>query len=441
MKVSLIGLALALLAPAFAGHAAAQSLAAEPLDRIVAVVNEDVVLQSELDRQVSAVTAQYANNPQQLPPRDVLERQLLSRLIMQKLQVERANSSGIRLSDTEIDQALVGIARQNNMDVSQLRGAIESQGINYDQFRRNVAEQVIVQRLRQRVAQSNVQISDAEIDSLIANGNLNADQLHLGYILINVPDGATPEQIDAAQARALEARQQIEGGMDFTAAAIRYSNAENALQGGDLGWRGRNELPPALADAADKLQEGGVSEPLRGPNGFHLIKLLGKREATTAQLVTEYEASHVLIKSNELVSDEQARQRIEAIRQRVEAGEDFAKVAKESSNDEATAGLGGSLGWFSGNEFGSQVGEVAAQLNVGEVSQPFKTNAGWHILKLVDKRSTDQSGRMQRDEARNLLFQRKAEDEYESFLRQLRSEAYVEVRLPGGDDAATQATP
>ena len=441
MKASLIGLALALLAPAFAGHAAAQSLAAEPLDRIVAVVNEDVVLQSELDRQVSAVTAQYANNPQQLPPRDVLERQLLSRLIMQKLQVERANSSGIRLSDTEIDQALVGIARQNNMDVSQLRGAIESQGINYDQFRRNVAEQVIVQRLRQRVAQSNVQISDAEIDSLIANGNLNADQLHLGYILINVPDGATPEQIDAAQARALEARQQIEGGMDFTAAAIRYSNAENALQGGDLGWRGRNELPPALADAADKLQEGGVSEPLRGPNGFHLIKLLGKREATTAQLVTEYEASHVLIKSNELVSDEQARQRIEAIRQRVEAGEDFAKVAKESSNDEATAGLGGSLGWFSGNEFGSQVGEVAAQLNVGEVSQPFKTNAGWHILKLVDKRSTDQSGRMQRDEARNLLFQRKAEDEYESFLRQLRSEAYVEVRLPGGDDAATQATP
>ena len=440
MKASLIGLALALLAPAFAGHAAAQSLAAEPLDRIVAVVNEDVVLQSELDRQVSAVTAQYANNPQQLPPRDVLERQLLSRLIMQKLQVERANSSGIRLSDTEIDQALVGIARQNNMDVSQLRGAIESQGINYDQFRRNVAEQVIVQRLRQRVAQSNVQISDAEIDSLIANGNLNADQLHLGYILINVPDGATPEQIDAAQARALEARQQIEGGMDFTAAAIRYSNAENALQGGDLGWRGRNELPPALADAADKLQEGGVSEPLRGPNGFHLIKLLGKREATTAQLVTEYEASHVLIKSNELVSDEQARQRIEAIRQRVEAGEDFAKVAKESSNDEATAGLGGSLGWFSGNEFGSQVGEVAAQLNVGEVSQPFKTNAGWHILKLVDKRSTDQSGRMQRDEARNLLFQRKAEDEYESFLRQLRSEAYVEIRLPGGDAAAATPT-
>ena len=437
MKASLIGLALALFAPAFAGHAAAQSLASEPLDRIVAVVNEDVVLQSELDRQVSAVTAQYANNPQQLPPRDVLERQLLSRLIMQKLQVERADSSGIKLSDSEIDQALVGIARQNNMDVSQLRGAIESQGINYDQFRRNVSEQVTVQRLRQRVAQSNVQISDAEIDSLIANGNMNADQLHLGYILINVPDGATPEQIDSAQARALEAKQQIEGGMDFTAAAIRYSNAENALQGGDLGWRSRNELPPALADAADKLQEGGVSEPLRGPNGFHLIKLLGKREATAAQLVTEYEASHILIKPSELVSDEQAQQRIEAIRQRVEAGEDFAKVAKESSNDEATAGLGGSLGWFSGAEFGSRVGEVAAELNVGEVSQPFKTNAGWHILKLVDKRSTDQSGQMQRDEARNVLFQRKAEDEYESFLRQLRSEAYVEVRLPGGDDAST----
>jgi peptidyl-prolyl cis-trans isomerase SurA len=441
MKASLIGLALALLAPAVSGDAAAQTLASEPLDRIVAVVNEDVVLQSELDRQVSAVTTQYANNPQQLPPRDVLERQLLSRLIMQKLQVARADSTGVKLSDAEIDQSLVAIARQNNMEVSQLRGTIEGQGMNYDQFRRNVAEQVIVQRLRQRVAQSNVQVSDAEIDSLIANGNLNAGQLHLGYILVNVPDGATPGEIDEAQAKAQEAKQQIEGGMDFTAAAIRYSNAENALQGGDLGWRSRNELPPPLVEAADKLQEGGVSDPMRGPNGFHLIKLIGKRDAAGAQLVTEYEASHILIKSSELVSEEQAQQKIDAIRQRVEAGEDFAKVAKESSNDEATAALGGNLGWFSGAEFGPRIGEVVATLKTGEVSQPFKTDAGWHILKLVDMRSTDKSGQMQREEARNILFQRKAEDEYESFLRQLRSEAYVEVRLPGGDAAtATPAT-
>ena len=440
MKASLIGLALALLAPVFAGHAAAQTLPSEPLDRIVAVVNEDVVLQSELDRQVSAVAAQYANNPQQLPPRDVLERQLLSRLIMQKLQVARADSTGVKLSDAEIDQSLAGIARQNKMEVSQLRGAIESQGLNYDQFRRNIAEQVLMQRLRQRVAQSNVQVSDAEIDSLIANGNINAGQMHLGYILINVPDGATPGQIDEAQARALEAKQQIEGGMDFTAAAIRYSNAENALQGGDLGWRSRNELPPALVEAADKLQEGGVSEPMRGPNGFHLIKLLGKRDVADAKLVTEYDASHILIKPSELVSDEQAQQKIDAIRQRVEAGEDFAKVAKETSNDEATARLGGSLGWFSGDAFGPRIGETVASLKVGEVSQPFKTGAGWHILKLVNTRSTDQSGQMQREEARNLLFQRKAEDEYESFLRQLRSEAYVEVRLPGGEAAAEPAS-
>ena len=440
MKASLFGLALALLAPAFADHAAAQSLASEPLDRIVAVVNEDVVLQSELDRQVSAVMTQYANNPQQLPPRDVLERQLLNRVIVQKLQVERANSTGVKLSDADIDQSLAGIARQNNMEVSQLRGAIESQGMNYDQFRRNVAEQVIVQRLRQRVAQNEVQVSDAEIDSLIANGNINAGQLHLGYILINVPDGATPGQVDEALAKAQEAKQQIEGGMDFTAAAIRYSNAENALQGGDLGWRSRNELPPALVEVADTLQEGAVSEPLRGPNGFHLIQLKGKRDATGAQLVTEYNASHILIKSSELVSDEQAQQKIEAIRQRVETGEDFAKVATETSNDEATARLGGSLGWFSGTEFGQRVGETVATLKVGEVSQPFKTNAGWHILKLVDTRSTDKSGQMQREEARNLLFQRKAEDEYESFLRQLRSEAYVEIRLPGGDAAAATPT-
>lgn len=430
MKAFLVGLALALLAPLAAQHAAAQAVSATPLDRIVAVVDEDVVLQSELDRDITRVTAQFAKNPQQLPPHDVLERQLLDRLILQKLQVARADSTGVKVSDAEVDQALGQVARQNNMDVSQLRGAIESQGLDYEQFRKGVREQLLVQRLRQRVAQSRVHVSDAEIDSMLKNTSLHGGDLHLGYIVINVPDGATPEQIDSARAKADEAKKQIDAGMDFAAAAIRYSNAENALQGGDLGWRGRNELPPALADAADKLAEGGVSEPLRGPNGFHIIKLIGKRDAGAPQLVTEYNARHLLIKTSELVSSEQAEKKINAIRRQIVGGEDFAKAAKDSSEDEATARVGGDLGWFVGDAYGPAVEAALKTLKDGEVSAPFQTEVGWHLVKLEGTRSTDKAGESQREEARNMLFQRKAEDEYESFLRQIRSEAFVEIRLP-----------
>jgi peptidyl-prolyl cis-trans isomerase SurA len=418
MKILSIPFAFALLAVFVAAPVAGQP-ATETLDRIVAVVDEDVVLQSELDSQVNSVTTQYASNPAQLPPRDVLERQLLSRLIMQKLQIARAASSGVKVSDADVDQAMSQIAGQNRMDVGQLRTAIEGQGI----------------------AQSRVQVSDAEIDSLIRNGKLNAGQIHLGYILVGLPDGATPEQVDEAHAKATEAKQQIDGGMDFTAAAIRYSNAENALQGGDLGWRDRNELPPPLVEAADGLAEGGVSAPIRGPNGFHLIKLIGKREGGGEQLVTEYKARHILTKINELNSDEKAHAKIEALRARIVGGEDFAAVAREGSDDDTTAALGGDLGWFAVDAYGQGVAEAVRALSPGETSPPFRTNVGWHIIKLDEVRNTDKSGDMAREEARNILFQRKAEDEYESFLRQMRSEAYVEVRLPGAETPEPAASP
>lgn len=432
MKTLLALFTLATLALTAPPTARAQAEPAQPLDRIVAVVDEDVVLQSELDRDVSRITTQYAQSPQQLPPRDVLERQVLDRLILQKLQIARADSTGVKVSDAEIDRSMGQIAQQNGLDLSQLRGALTQQGVDYDQFRNNVRDQLIVQTLRQRIAQSRAQVSDAEIDSLIRNGNLRGGQLHLGYIVVNVPDGATPDQIDEAQRKAEEAKKQIDEGLDFAAAAIRYSSAQNALQGGDLGWRSRDELPPALADAADKLQEGQVSSPLRGPNGFHIIKLLGKRDGG-AQMVTEYHARHILIKPSELVPSEEAHKKVAAVRQKVVAGEDFEKAARESSEDDATARLGGDLGWFNGTAYGTRVAEALKDMKSGDISQPFQTDAGWHILQLVDTRSTDKSGELQRDQAKNILFQRKAEDEYESFLRQIRSEAYVDIRLPGGN--------
>ncbi len=439
MKTLLSIFALLLAAASVLPRSAHAQLApGEPLDRIVAVVDEDVVLKSELDRQVNRVMAQYAASPQQLPPRDVLERQVLERLILQKLQITRADNNGVKVSDAEIDQALAALAAQNKMDVSQLRMALQQQGMDYEQFRRSVRDELVVQHLRQRVVQSRVQVSDAEVETLLKNGALHRGQLHLGYILIALPDGATPDQIETARKKAEETKQQIDGGMDFAAAAIRYSDAPNALEGGDLGWRNADELPQAFAEMADRMQDGEVSVPIRGPNGFHIIKLIGKRADNAAQVVTEYHARHILIKTSELVSSEQAEKNIEAVRQRLVAGEDFAKVAKETSEDTATAALGGDLGWFAAGAYGPRVAEVVQKLGNGEISQPFQTEAGWHVLQLVDTRTTDKTSDLQRDQARNMIFQRKAEDEYESFLRQIRSEAYVEIRLPGANaDAAT----
>jgi peptidyl-prolyl cis-trans isomerase SurA len=432
MKNVLSALVVAVLVFAMPRLATAQVAPApgDPLDRIIAVVDEDVVLQSELDRQVNRVMAQYANSPQQLPPRDVLEHQVLERLILQKLQISRADSSGVKVSDAEIDQALSGLAAQNKMDLTQLRGAIQAQGMDYEQFRRGVRDELVVQHLRQRVVQSRVQVSDAEIDTVLKNGALHRGQLRLGYILISVPDGATPDQIEGARKKAEDTRQQIESGMDFSAAAIRFSDAPNALDGGDLGWRNADELPQAFSEAADKMQEGQVSPPIRGPNGFHIIKLLGKRADAGTQMVTEYHGRHILIKVTELVSNEQAQKQAEAVRARIVGGEDFAKAAKESSKDDATARLGGDLGWFAVDAYGPKVADVLKSLKPGDISQPFETEAGWHVLQLMDTRDVDKTNDLQRDQAKNMVFQRKAEDEYQSFLRQIRSEAYIEERLP-----------
>jgi peptidyl-prolyl cis-trans isomerase SurA len=424
-------LLLALAAP----FAQAQLMPTEKLDGIVAVLDGDVILRSELERQVATVQAQYANNPQQLPPRAELERQVLDRLIMSKLQVARADETGIRIADSEIDQTLGQIAAQNRMDVDQLRQAITRQGMSWEQFRHNVHDESLIQKLRQRVVQSRVQVSDTEIELLLKNGGVKRGQLHLGHIQITLPDGASPEQIAAAQAKAEDVSRQIQGGMDFAAAAIRYSDAQNALDGGDLGWRSYDELPPAFAEIAEKLQIGQSAPPVRGPNGFHIIKLIERREAAS-DLVTEYHARHILVRITEIVSAAQAEKTIRDLRARILAGEDFAKLAKEFSNDTGTANLGGDMGWFVKGAYGSKIAEMLTETKVGEISEPFLSDAGWHILEPLATRTEDKTAEAERDKARQTLGSRKAEEEYGNFLRQIRAEAYIEIRLPGAAGAS-----
>lgn len=416
----------------------AQTLPVESLDSIVAVIDDDIVLRSELDRDVQMIRQQYASNPQQLPPMDVLERQVLDRLILMKLQVARATSNGVKIPDSEVDQTLGRIAEQNKLTVAQMRQALQAQGQSYDQFRRSVRDQLTVQALQQRMVQSRVQISDAEIDSVIKNGKLRRGQIHLAYILIGLADGATPDQIEEARAKAEDVKAQIDGGLDFAAAAIRFSDAQNALDGGDLGWRPYDQVPAAFADVAEQMQPGQVSVPLRGPNGFHILKLIERRDQNT-QLITEYHARHILIKISELTSSEQARATVESLRARAEAGEDFGKLAKQYSEDTNNANLEGDMGWFPKEGYGSRVAEVLDTLKDNQISQPFETELGWHVLQLLGTRSTDKTQDIERNQARQMLMSRKAEDEYQSFLRQLRSESHIEIRLPGAEGAAATA--
>jgi peptidyl-prolyl cis-trans isomerase SurA len=418
-------------------------LPTQPLDRIVAVADDNVILQSELDAAVANVLRQYRSNPQQLPPHDILERQVLESLIMLRLQVQRAKDTGIRVSDTDIDQAVQRVAANNKMTVDQMRASLAQEGLSYVDFRNHLSDQLLVQRLQQRVVQGQVNVSDSEVDILLASNSLKSGEVHLQHILIGLPNGADATQIAAARAKADEVEAKIAGGMDFTTAAIQYSSAQDALQGGDLGWRRYDEVPEAFANLVEGMHDGQVAQPIRGPSGFHIVKLVGKR-ADSKQVVTEYHARHILIKVDELTSSDEAKKTIDDIRHRIVDGhEDFAAVAKKDSQDPNTAGGGGDMGWFPIEQYGTQVANQLAVLKDGEISQPFRTEVGWHILQRLATREQDRTEEARRAQAREVIRNRKAEQAYEDFMRQLRSESYVEIRLPGADGkvAADQPAP
>jgi len=426
-----LGLTLACAAPA-----CAQMLSKEPLDRIVAVAEDDVILQSELDRAVASVLAQYQKNPQQLPPRDVLERQVLESLIMLRLQVARAKDTGIRISDADVDQAAQRVAANNKMELSQLRASLTRDGMSYDDFRKSLREQLTVQHMQQRVVQGQANVSDAEVDILLASNSLKSGEVHLQHILVATPNGADAAQIQSAHDKAEKVKKEIDGGMDFTAAAIRYSSGQDALQGGDLGWRRYDEVPEAFAELVEGMQPGQVSQPLRGPSGFHIVKLIDRR-ADGKQVVTEFHARHILIKTGDLVSSDEALKTATDIHHRIVDGhEDFAAVAKHDSQDATTAGGGGDMGWFPVEQYGTRVAEVVSSLKDGEISAPFQTDVGWHVLQRLGTRQQDRTAETKREQAREIIRNRKAEEQYENFLRQLRSESYVEIRLPGAESAA-----
>ena len=422
-----------LLATTAAQSAGAQALPTTTIDSIAAVVNEDVILRSEVDQAVANITRQMeARQPGALPPRDVLERQVLDRLVLIRLQVDRAQDSGIRVSDQELQQAVAGIASQNQMSVPQLRQRIEADGVSYAEFVANLRDEVTVQRLRQRYMQSSVQVSEAEIDQLLSTREIGGREMRLANLQVNVDEGATPDEVAAAKQKIDEIKAMVERGeMDFHSAAIRYSQAPNALEGGDLGWRTPDAVPPVYLDMLNTLSPGQITEAVRGPGGFMIVQLAEVREPKP-QKVTQFKARDIMVSITPTVPMEAARQKAQALRDRIAAGEDFAKVATEASDDTQTRARGGDMGWFAADAWGSAVANQIQALADGEVSPVFQSDVGFHILKREGVREQDVTQENRRNQAREIIGTRKGDEAYERFLRQLRAEAYVDSRLGAG---------
>ena len=412
----------------FAASASAQEL--RPLDGIAAVVDEDVILQSELERAVQNIKAQYGDRLDQLPPEAILRRQVLERLILVQLQTARAQATGVRVSDEELNAAVAAVARQNNMTPDQLRQQLAMDGISFGEFRSSLRDELAIQHLRQRFAQSTISVSDGEVDAALASA-AGGTQYRLANILVALPNGATPEQIATGQEKIDGIMGLLERGeMDFAAAAVRYSDSPNALEGGDLGWRTTDEIPAAFSAIVGTLEPGQVFGPARGPSGFQVLQLVDVRDgsAGSADMVTQYEARHILVRGDDTAS----RARIDELRAQVTGGADFAEVAAEHSDDTGTRQGGGSLGWFTQDAFGPQFGDQVAALQDSEVSAPFRTQAGWHIVQRTGTRQADVNAENRRNQAREAIGQRKLEDEWNRFLREMRGEAFIDIRPASG---------
>lgn len=409
----------------------AQALPDNSLDRIVAVVEEDVILRSELDMSIRSIVAQYADRRTQLPPADILERQVLERLVLLRLQLQRAESAGIRVGDAEVDQTIRRIAEQNRMSVEQLRMQLVRDGMDFPDYRRILREEMIAQRLRQSVIQSRVNVSDTEIDILLASNSLKRGQVRSAVLLVAVPEGASNDQIETARRKIEGIRDLVaRGEMDFHAATIRYSDAPNALEGGDTGWRTFDEMPPMYANLLQGMKVGELSQPVRTPNGYTLVQLTDMRDEEQ-ETVTEYKARDLLIRKTELVDSAEALRRIQDLRAQILAGADFAEIAREHSQDDMTRNNGGDMGWFQPYAWGSAVGDTLLRLEDGEISEPFESDIGWHVIQRLETRQQDVTDEVVRNRARETIAKRKAEEEYERFLRNLREESYVETRLRG----------
>lgn len=422
-------LAACLLLAAAALTAAARD--AVLVDRIVALVGKDVITLTELAERVEQAERELVRRRIAAPDPTVLERQVLERMVLDKAQLQRAAESGLRVDELELDRAVQRVAQNNKMTLAELRRTLERDGVSFEGFRNDLRQQIVLTRLREREVDDRVQVSEAEIDQYLEENRPDAAQAveyDVAHVLVRVPEQASPEQVEQSRERAARVRAQAAAGGDFARLAASYSDAADALQGGAMGWRAPGRLPDLFAEALGDMNPGEVSPLLRSPAGFHVLKLVGRRGAGEAAPVTQTRARHILLKTSEVVSEEEARRRLEGLRERIAAGADFAELARLNSED-GTAALGGDLGWVYPGDTVPEFERAMAALKPGEMSGVVRTPFGFHLIRVEERRAADVSLERRRQQARQALRERKAEDAFQEWLRQLRDRTYVELRL------------
>ena len=401
-----------------------------PVDRIVAVVNDEVITQNDLAERVSLVMRQLQRQGGELPPNDVLSRQILERMINDLLQVQLAKETGIKVDDATLDKTIERIAQENNLGMPEFRAALDKDGVRFPRFREDIRNEILLSRLREREVENAVVVTDAEVETELAREAREASsdsEFRLSHVLVTVPPQASTEQIEQRRRRAMLALSELRRGANFAQVAATYSDAPDALQGGNLGWRPSARLPSLFLETLEKLQPGDVSDIMRSPNGFHILKLLEKRGKAAAAGVQQTHVRHILLRARDGLSENEARERLQRLRDRVTAGADFAELAKTNSED-ASASKGGDLGWVAAGDTVPEFERAMNALKDTEVSPPVQTPFGWHLLQVLERRSDELSGDRKKLAARQAIRARKADEAYQDWLRQSRDRAFVENR-------------
>ena len=403
----------------------------ELLDRVIAIVDSGVVMESELNKRVKEIIDRLRDTETDLPPLNILEEQVLDRLIIEEIQMQIADRAGIKISDTEVNKTLLGIASQNSLSLEEFRKDIEAQGSSYKDFRNTVRKEMIIQRVQRGKVGGRVEISEQELENFINSeeGRTKlAEQYNVQQILISIPGTANETEVEKANGQTLDLLERIKEGESFSKLATTYSSGQNALEGGSLGWRTATELPSLFAKEVSILKVGETSEPIRSGAGFHLIHLAEKR-GNTVKFEDQTLARHILVQTSEIRTETQTKLLIEEIAERLKAGEDFKQLARQFSEDPGSKMDGGELGWSKEGDYDPEFEKVLNKTVTGEISNPLKSSYGWHIIEVLDRRNEDVSSEEQKNRAYQIIYKRKFEQELQSTLIELRVEAYVDIKL------------
>jgi peptidyl-prolyl cis-trans isomerase SurA len=401
------------------------------LDRIVAIVDQTVITERELESRIATVTAQFKKQGTELPAENILRKQILERLITDTLQIQYAAQTGLKVDDNQLDKTVERIAEQNNLTLTEFSDALAKDGISMRKFRSDIRSEITIARLREREVDGRVNVSESEIDNFLtsqAASNENQDEFEISHILIRTPEEGATEDVQKAKAKVDDAVNQLNAGTSFAKVSASFSDAPNALEGGNIGWKSGTQIPALFLDALKTMQVGDVSQPLRSPNGFHVLKLTNKRGTNSPLVIQQTHARHILIKLSEIMSENEGKLKMDNIKERLDNGEKFEALARQYSED-STASNGGDLGWVNPGDTVPQFEKAMNELKDNQISPPVRTQFGWHIIQVLERRSQDMSKEAARLKARQEIRAKKADEAYQDWIRELRDRAYVELRL------------